>query len=81
VKVYSFNGIPPALAAVKDGTMTATLWFDQSAVGSTLVDVLAKTIKAGPSSTSRQVPAPSVLVTETNYDGFVAAHPDAIKAS
>jgi ABC-type sugar transport system substrate-binding protein len=81
VKVYSFNGIPPALAAVKDGTMTATLWFDQSAVGSTLVDVLAKTIKAGPSNASQQVPAPSVLVTKANYDGFVAAHPDAAKAS
>ncbi|QGN58824.1 sugar ABC transporter substrate-binding protein [Nostocoides sp. HKS02] len=81
VKVYSFNGIPPALAAVKDGAMTATLWFDQSAVGSTLVDVLAKTIKTGPSSTSQQVPAPSVLVTKANYDQFVAAHPDAVKAS
>lgn len=80
VKVYSFNGIAPALAAVHDGTMTATLWFDQSAVGSTLVDVLEKSIKSGVSSTSSQVPAPSVLVTKDNYDSFVAAHPDAIKA-
>ncbi len=81
VKVYSFNGIPPALAAVKDGTMTATLWFDQSAVGSTLVDVLDKSIKSGGSSDSQQVPAPSVLVTKANYDSFVADHPSAIKAS
>jgi ribose transport system substrate-binding protein len=81
VKVYSFNGIAPALAAVKDGTMTATLWFDQSAVGATLVDVLAKSITAGPSSTSQQVPAPSVLVTKDNYASFVAAHPDSTKAS
>src|SRR4051794_33288777 len=80
VKVYSFNGVPPALAAVKDGTMTGTLWFDQTAVGSTLVDVLDKSIKAGGSSTSQQVPAPSVFVTKANYDSFVAAHPDATKA-
>ncbi len=80
VKVYSFNGIAPALAAVKDGTMTATLWFDQSAVGSTLVDVLDRSIKAGAATTSQQVPAPSVLVTKENYVSFVADHPDAIKA-
>jgi ribose transport system substrate-binding protein len=80
VKVYSFNGIAPALSAVNDGTMTGTLWFDQAAVGSTLVDVLDKTIKAGASTTSQQVPAPSVLVTKANYATFVAEHPDAIKA-
>ena len=80
VKVYSFNGIAPALAAVKEGTMTATLWFDQSAVGSTLVEVLDKSVKSGVSSTSDQVPAPSVLVSKDNYDSFSAAHPDAIKA-
>jgi ribose transport system substrate-binding protein len=79
VKVYSFNGIAPALAAVKDGTMTGTLWFDQNAVGSTLVQVMDKSIKAGNVSTSEQVPAPSVLVTKANYDSFVAEHPDAIK--
>jgi hypothetical protein len=60
--------------------MTGTLWFDQAAVGSTLVDVLDKTIKAGASTTSQQVPAPSVLVTKANYATFVAEHPDAIKA-
>jgi ribose transport system substrate-binding protein len=81
VNVYSFNGIAPALAAVKDGTMTATLWFDQSAVGSTLVEVLDKSIKTGGSSASEQVPAPSVLVSKANYDSFVAEHPGAIKAS
>jgi ribose transport system substrate-binding protein len=80
VKVYSFNGVPPALAAVKDGTMTGTLWFDQSAVGSTLVDVLDKSVKSGTSTTSQQVPAPSVFVNKANYDSFVAQHPDAIKA-
>ncbi len=80
VKVYSFNGIAPALAAVKEGTMTATLWFDQSAVGSTLVEVLDKSVKSGVSSTSDQVPAPSILVFKNNYDSFVTAHPDAIKA-
>jgi len=80
VKVYSFNGIAPALAAVKNGTMTATLWFDQSAVGSTLVDVLDKSIKSGAPTTSKQVPAPSVLVTKDNYSSFVTKHPGAIKA-
>jgi ribose transport system substrate-binding protein len=80
VKVYSFNGIAPALAAVKDGTMTATLWFDQSSVGATLVEVLDKSIKNGVPATSDQTPAPSVLVTKANYDSFVAEHPDAIKA-
>lgn len=82
VKVYSFNGISPALAAVKEGTMTATLWFDQSSVGATLVDVLNQSIKSAkgsPSKVTAQVPAPSVLVSKSNYDSFVAKHPDAIK--
>jgi hypothetical protein len=60
--------------------MTATLWFDQAAVGSTLVEVMDKSIKAGGSSASTQVPAPSVLVTKADYDSFVAAHPTATKA-
>ena len=82
VKVYSFNGISPALAAIKDGTMTATLWFDQTSVGATLVDVLHQSIKSAkksPSKVTAQVPAPSVLVSKSNYDSFVAKHPDAIK--
>jgi len=45
-----------------------------------LVEVLDKSIKSGGSSTSDQVPAPSFLVSKDNYDSFVAAHPDAIKA-
>jgi len=83
VKVYSFNGVAPALAAVKDGTMTGTLWFDQAKVGQTLTQVLLESIKSGDkvaSITSKVVPAPSVLVTADNYDSFVADHPDTIKA-
>lgn len=79
VKVYSFNGIAPALAAVKAGTMTGTLWFDQTEVGSTLVDVLDKSIKNSGGGAD-EVPAPSELITKANYDQFVTAHPDAIKS-
>jgi len=80
VKVYSFNGIPPALDAVKAGTMAATLWFDQAAVGTKLMEVLDGAIKNGIPAESDQVPAPSVLVTADNYDSFVAEHPEAIEA-
>jgi len=80
VTVYSFNGVAPALAAIKEGSMTGSLWLDQVKVGQTLTQVLDESIKAGGKVTeTKVVPAPSVFVTADNYDSFVAEHPDALK--
>ncbi len=79
VKVYGFNGIVPALDAVRDGTLSGTLWFDQGAIGTKLMEVLDGAIKGGIPETSEEVAAPSVLVTPDNYESFVAEHPEVLE--
>ena len=37
VQVYSYNATAPALQAVRDGTMTATLWLDLTSAGKILI--------------------------------------------
>ena len=47
VKVYSFNATAPAVQAVKDGTMTATLGVDLTSAGKMLVDQIPDILAAG----------------------------------
>ena len=49
VQVYSFNATAPAVQAVKDGTMTATLGVDLTSAGKELVDQIPNIVKAGDS--------------------------------
>jgi hypothetical protein len=46
VQVYSFNATAPAVQAVKDGTMTATLGVDLTSAGKELIDQIPEVIKA-----------------------------------
>ena len=76
VKVYSFNATPPALQAVKDGTMTATLWVDLRSAGTILVDAIPEILKAGVSWQPKSVVPGNVVVTKDNLDDFEKQHPN-----
>lgn len=75
VLVYSYNGTPPALQAVRDGTMTATLWLDLNSAGRLLVDAVPKIRAEGTAWKPVSVIPDHVIVTKDNVDAFVKAHP------
>ena len=76
VQVYSFNATAPAIQAVRDGTMTATLWIDLQSAGSILVDAIPQIIAEGASWKQKSVVPGYIVVTKANVDAFVKAHPD-----
>lgn len=76
VKVYSFNATAPALQAVRDGWMTATLWVDLKSAGTILVDAIPAIIEAGAAWQPKSVVPGHVVVTKSNLDAFVTQHPD-----
>ncbi|HEX4767526.1 MAG TPA: sugar ABC transporter substrate-binding protein [Lichenihabitans sp.] len=76
VKVYSFNATAPALQAIKNGTMTATLWVDLKSAGTILVDAIPEILKAGASWQPKSVVPGNVVVTKANVDDFIKQHPD-----
>ncbi len=78
VLTYGENGDPAAIAAVKDGTMTATEWEDGQAEGKTLVDGLADAITASGNVQARTVDVPGVLVDKDSVVAFVQDHPTAL---
>lgn len=80
VKVYGFNGVPPALQAVKDGTLTGTLWFDHEKIGDQFLEQLIRAIN-NPGVAPEDVLAPSIVVTKDNYEQFAAEHPEALTTS
>jgi ribose transport system substrate-binding protein len=74
VQVYSFNATSPALAAVRSGTMTATLWLDLKSAGKVLVDSISQIRTAGSSWKPRSVIPSYVIVTKDNVDSFMKQH-------
>jgi ribose transport system substrate-binding protein len=75
VRVYSYNATPPALQAVRDGTMTATLWLDLISAGKILIDAVPEIRKQGAAWTPKSVVPDHVIVTKANIDAFVKEHP------
>jgi ribose transport system substrate-binding protein len=75
VRVYSYNATPPALQAVRDGTMTATLWLDLKSAGKILIDAIPEIRKQGATWTPKSVVPDHVIVTKGNIDAFVKEHP------
>lgn len=78
VLTYGENGDPAAIAAVKDGTMTATEWEDGQAEGKVLVDSLIDAIAANGKVEPKMVDVPGVLVTKETVVAFVQQHPTAL---
>lgn len=78
VKVYSINGAPNALQAVKDGTMTQIIWQDGYTEGQELFQAVLDSEAAGDSWESKTIDVPGVLVDSSTIDQFLADHPDAL---
>lgn len=74
VQVYSFNATPPALAAVKAGTMAATLWLDLKSAGKILVDSIPQIRAQGSTWKPRSVTPNYIIVTKANVASFMATH-------
>jgi ribose transport system substrate-binding protein len=68
VQVYSFNKTAPAIQAVKDGTMTATLGVDLTSAGKQLVDQIPDIIKAGDAWQPKSFIPGYTIVTKDNVD-------------
>ena len=75
VKVYSFNATAPALQAVRDGAMTATLAVDLKSAGTMLVNSIPDILKAGDAWEPKSFIPDHVIVTKDNVDTFVKEHP------
>ena len=75
VKVYSFNATAPAVQAVKDGTMTATLGVDLTSAGKMLVDQIPDILAAGDQWKPKSFVPGYTLVTKDNVDQFMKDNP------
>jgi len=75
VKVYSFNATAPAVQAVKDGTMTATLGVDLTSAGKMLVDQIPDILSAGDQWKPKSFVPGYTLVTKGNVDQFMKDNP------
>jgi ribose transport system substrate-binding protein len=75
VQVYSFNATAPAVQAVKDGTMTATLGVDLTSAGKMLVDQIPDILSAGSAWQPKSFIPGYTLVTKDNVDEFMKNNP------
>ena len=75
VQVYSFNATAPAVQAVKDGTMTATLGVDLTSAGKELIDQIPDILKAGSAWQPKSFIPGYTIVTKDNVDQFLKSHP------
>ena len=75
VQVYSFNATAPAVQAVKDGTMTATLGVDLTSAGKMLVDQIPDILAAGAKWEPKSFVPGYTLVTKDNVDEFMKNNP------
>ncbi|MET0453518.1 MAG: sugar ABC transporter substrate-binding protein [Mycobacterium sp.] len=78
VSVYSINGAPNALEAVRDGSMKQVIWQDGYTEGAQLFTAVIDSINAGDGWQPKTIDVPGVLVDSTTIDAFLAAHPDAL---
>jgi ribose transport system substrate-binding protein len=76
VKVYSYNATAPALQAIRNGWMTATLTVDLKSAGKMLVDAIPEIRKEGAAWKAKSFIPDHVIVTKENVDEFLKAHPD-----
>jgi ribose transport system substrate-binding protein len=75
VLVYSFNATAPAVQAVKDGAMRATLGVDLTSAGQILIDKIPDILAAGADWEPTYFIPGYTMVTKDNVDEFMAANP------
>jgi ribose transport system substrate-binding protein len=75
VKVWGFNASKAAQDAIRAGTMSGSLWFNVDASGVQEADTLAKILQSPSGWTAKTFQVPTILVTKSNLDQFLSAHP------
>jgi ribose transport system substrate-binding protein len=75
VQVYSFNATAPAVQAVKDGAMTATLGVDLTSAGKLLVDQIPDIVKAGDDWQPKSFIPGYTIVSKDNVDQILKSNP------
>ena len=70
------DGSPQGFQAIKDGTMTGTLWSDPQNVGKTAAEAIPQVIANGTSGdkTIHQLET-FIMVTKDNVDQIIKDHP------
>jgi ribose transport system substrate-binding protein len=76
-KVYSINGSPEALEAVRAGTLTATDWTNWYGVGEEIADSAETIVENGVEGESLEKNAQTILVEKSNLDAFLKQYPEA----
>jgi ribose transport system substrate-binding protein len=75
VQVYSFNATAPAVQAVKDGAMIATLGVDLTSAGKLLVDQIPDIVKAGDAWQPKSFIPGYTIVSKDNVDQVLKSNP------
>jgi ribose transport system substrate-binding protein len=78
VHVYGVNGSPPAIKAIRDGEMDATVYLDAFRAGQQAAERTPQYVEGGVDAPAKTVPLPSELVTQANVKQFLAEHPEAM---
>jgi ribose transport system substrate-binding protein len=76
VYVYGVDGSPQGFQAIKDGTMTGTLWSDPQGVGTAAIEAIPQVIANGVSGEKTIHELESfIMVTKDNVDQIIKDHP------
>lgn len=78
VWIYSINGGPQALQAVKDGTIRQVVWQDGEQEGELMMQAAVDYLDEPESWDQQSFDVPGVVVTADNIDEFLTEHPDAL---
>jgi ribose transport system substrate-binding protein len=78
VWVYSINGGPQALQAVKDGTIRQVVWQDGEQEGELMMQAAIDYLDDPAGWEQQSFDVPGVVVTADNIDQFLADHPTAL---
>ena len=76
VKVFGFNAGAPALAAIKSGWMTGSMFFNAHAGGPVMFATIERIIAVGSRWHQTEYQIPHVLVTRGNLASFEAKYGD-----
>ena len=76
VYVYGIDGSPQGFQAIKDGTMTGTVWTDPQKVGTDCAEAIPQIVANGVAGDkTMHVMETNIMVTKDNVDQIIKDHP------
>ncbi|MGI5274104.1 sugar ABC transporter substrate-binding protein [Nonomuraea sp. CA-218870] len=75
-ELYTWDISKPAIQAIKDGYATGVLWIQVDKAGEQIVEMIKEWRDAGGSWQTKNVTAPSVLLTKDNIDQTLQENPE-----